>query len=60
MSIRVALHHKAQYPHVFRLRPLASYLEAGERGPLRDAFLGEIARTPTPIVGFLVSLNQRV
>ena len=41
-------------------KELGPYLEVMERGPLLDIFLGEVDRSPKPIVDFLVALNQRL
>ncbi len=41
-------------------RDLAPYLEVGELGPLQAQWLGEISREFTPVIDFLVALNQRV
>ena len=52
-----------KYPFAYddQLRKeLGPYLEINERGPLLEEFLRKIDRTPTPIVDFLVGLNQRV
>ena len=39
---------------------LAPYLEREEDGPLLDAFVASVPREPTPIVDFLVAINQRL
>ena len=41
-------------------RDLAPYLEVDEIGPRQREWLSEVARTPTPVIDFLVALNRRV
>ena len=49
------------FPYGERLgRDLAPYLEVTERGPLLEAWVAQVARTPMPMVDFLVALNQRL
>jgi uncharacterized protein (DUF2126 family)/transglutaminase-like putative cysteine protease len=47
------------YPDALK-KELAPYLEADENGPLLDAWLKQINRTPKRTVDFLVELNQRL
>ena len=47
------------YPDALK-RDLAPYLEADENGPLLDAYLAGIDRTPRNTVTFLVELNLRL
>jgi uncharacterized protein (DUF2126 family) len=52
-----------QYPFVYPdalKKELAPYLEADEHGPLLDAYLADIDRSPRQTVDFLVELNQRL
>lgn len=52
-----------QYPFSYdaQLRKeLIPYLEIKEHGPLLEKFLSGVERSPTPIVDFLVGLNQRL
>jgi uncharacterized protein (DUF2126 family)/transglutaminase-like putative cysteine protease len=41
-------------------RDLHVYLEPEDGGPLLDAWVGGVKRSPTPIIDFLVELNRRV
>ncbi len=52
-----------KYPFIYDAqlsKELGPYLEVKERGPLLEKLLSEVDRSPTPIVDFLVGLNQRL